>query len=673
MAKSTTAFGLVFEMLGVDKAIRRVKNLYTGVDRLSGGFEDAAENAAKLSGGLEKGKSALFGRLMKQEASRSIVQSAKAIGGLGKQMLTASGSTESLLDSFGKLIGAIPVVGPLIEGTAKVLFNMLDKFGSLVDEQTRWAQLTLDGTDGLKKMIPAISFAATEVGYTSDEFMKLSRSAGFAQDRFMELTKQTAGISYAFGVATDDAASYVKGMNAAGYSTRDVSALGDEFVDAMKKYDLKDLMQDVPEIMDMTRKSSLLLGTAMKGKVGPAVMGVAKSASIMQKVIGLTPKKALEIAKTTLGSFQELATNIAYVFTGLEDDFDPRSKRIMELFIRSGQGMRQSLSAINKAATNDMSGIAAAFEKVMEKGGRGAERMRLGMQKEFGPGFDKVLAALGPKGKQLYEKLYGPIEAGGEKLDKVGGFDKFVTEMVNGAGNLKRQTNALTEEMLSTLVKDLPETQKKMLGFFQFMKDEANKVKLVMDTTLVGKDASAAKFVEEMGNRFKPMLQDLANAIKGAIGPTFDKVTSTLSEVGGYFNSAVASFKAVAYWIRKGLSKIPGLGIMDPDEMAKNDARTALNETIGGAKTPEIRARLLAQRAAEDEADQKAKDAEKDAEDRRKQSALDNSWAGQYMRGGQRKMDVEVHVVGGRLDAIGTQKLLDARAGAESKVGPAPR
>lgn len=665
MAKSTVAFGVAFMLK--DLATKAMAKIASGFDVLSAKQKDATKASLAFGDSLSKPKVSKIVTGAKQAGS--------AFLSMGKQMLTATGSTESFVGALGDVIGAIPVVGPVIQKTASAVFTLLDSVGKLADEQSRWTANMSGGMPAMRDMIAGISTMATDVGTTSTELMGIARSMGSVSLEGAGLAQQVERMTRAFSISEVEAASYTKGMNAAGYSIKETSALGDEIVDMAKKLGLPDLMQDVPEIMEMARKSALQMGTDLKGRVGPAALGVAKSASVLTKTLGLLPKHALEVAKKTLGSFQSLSVNIENVFTGIDDDFDAGTKRLMEMSVRAGGGLKKSLSAIQKAATGDMTEIAAQFEKVMSKGGMGAKRMRLGLQKEFGPEFTKIIAAMGPKGKEMYAKVYGPLEAGGEKLDTVGGYDKFVNEMVNGAGNIKKQLASITEEFVKSIGGGLPETREKLMDFFTFMKKEANKLKEDMNTWITGKDAGTAKFMESVSAKVQPMITDMADAIKKAIGPKFDMLASGLKTVGEYFSAAVDVFSKVGYWIRKGLSKIPGLGIMDPDVMAKQDARTALNESINKATDPGVRSALMAKRSAEDRADEEAAYASELASARaaKYQPFVPPSLSAQLEAATHKKYQhLTVTVKPTRVDALGTQTLLDAREAVTRRGGLIP-
>jgi hypothetical protein len=666
MAKSTVAFGVAFMLK--DLATKAMAKIASGFDVLSAKQKDATEASLAFGDSLSKPKVSKIVTGAKQAGS--------AFLSMGKQMLTATGSTESFVGALGDVIGAIPVVGPVIQKTASAVFTLLDSVGKLADEQSRWTANMSGGMPAMRDMIAGISTMATDVGTTSTELMGIARSMGSVSLEGAGLAQQVERMTRAFSISEVEAASYTKGMNAAGYSIKETSALGDEIVDMAKKLGLPDLMQDVPEIMEMARKSALQMGTDLKGRVGPAALGVAKSASVLTKTLGLLPKHALEVAKKTLGSFQSLSVNIENVFTGIDDDFDAGTKRLMEMSVRAGGGLKKSLSAIQKAATGDMTEIAAQFEKVMSKGGMGAKRMRLGLQKEFGPEFTKIIAAMGPKGKEMYAKVYGPLEAGGEKLDTVGGYDKFVNEMVNGAGNIKKQLSSITEEFVKSIGGGLPETREKLMGFFTFMKKEANTLKEEMNTWITGKDASTAKFMESVRAKVEPMIKDLANAVKAAlvewgIAAKFDSLVEGMSKLGVIFEKVGAAIDASQYGTRKVLSAVIGSG--DPDVLAEMDAESARKNAVADSiikqKDPKIIAAMMKPEMDRARA-REAYNAE--VAQARQVSGLGMGPAIAALTDrAQKKLNVQLELINSRVDANGIYKQLDAAEASKLKATPA--
>lgn len=666
MAKSTVAFGVAFMLK--DLATKALSKIASGFDVLASKQDDATKAALAFGDSLAKPKVSKIVTGAKQAGS--------AFLSMGKQMLTATGSTESFVGALGDVIGAIPVVGPVIQKTASAVFTLLDSVGKLADEQSRWTANMSGGLPAMRDMIAGISTMATDVGTTSTELMGIARSMGTVSMEGAGLAQQVERMTRAFSLSEVEAASYTKGMNAAGYSIKETSALGDEIVDMAKKLGLPDLMQDVPEIMEMARKSALQMGTDLKGKVGPAALGVAKSASVLTKTLGLLPKHALEVAKKTLGAFQSLSVNIENVFTGIDDDFDAGTKRLMEMSVRAGGGLKKSLSAIQKAATGDMTEIAAQFEKVMSKGGMGAKRMRLGLQKEFGPEFTKIIAAMGPKGKEMYAKVYGPLEAGGDKLDTVGGYDKFVNEMVNGAGNIKKQLSSITEEFVKSIGGGLPETREKLMNFFTFMKGEANKLKEDMNTWITGKDAGTAKFMESVTATVQPLFKGLAAAVKAAfvewgIAKKFDELASAMSKAGAIFEAVGATFTTVSYWIRKGLAKV-GIG-MDPDEQAALDAESAQKNAIANRILKEKDPKIIAALRQPEMDRMRAKEAyDAEVAQARQVSGLGMGPAIAAMQDrAQKKLSIQLELINSRVDANGMYKQMDGRENSNSKAAVA--
>lgn len=666
MAKSTVAFGVAFMLK--DLATKAMAKIASGFDVLSAKQKDATEASLAFGDSLSKPKVSKIVTGAKQAGS--------AFLSMGKQMLTATGSTESFVGALGDVIGAIPVVGPVIQKTASAVFTLLDSVGKLADEQSRWTANMSGGMPAMRDMIAGISTMATDVGTTSTELMGIARSMGSVSLEGAGLAQQVERMTRAFSISEVEAASYTKGMNAAGYSIKETSALGDEIVDMAKKLGLPDLMQDVPEIMEMARKSALQMGTDLKGRVGPAALGVAKSASVLTKTLGLLPKHALEVAKKTLGSFQSLSVNIENVFTGIDDDFDAGTKRLMEMSVRAGGGLKKSLSAIQKAATGDMTEIAAQFEKVMSKGGMGAKRMRLGLQKEFGPEFTKIIAAMGPKGKEMYAKVYGPLEAGGEKLDTVGGYDKFVKEMVDGAGNIKKQLSSITEEFVKSIGGGLPETREKLMGFFTFMKDEANKLKEEMNTWITGEDASTAKFMESVRAKVEPMIKGLAGAVKAAlvewgIAEKFDSLVNGMVKLGVIFEAVGKAIDASQYGTRKVLSAVIGSG--DPDVLAEMDAESARKNAVADSiikqKDPKIIAAMMKPEMDRVRA-REAYDAE--VAQARQVSGLGMGPAIAALTDrAQKKLDVKLQLINSRVDANGIYRQLDAAEASKGIATPA--
>jgi hypothetical protein len=668
MAKGTTAFGLLFTFK--DMASRQIRSATKGVDTLSVTMEDAVQNATKLQNAFEKGKVSRFR------------QAGSAILSFGKSIASASGSTETFLGSVGDLVGAIPIVGPVIAKTGSFILGMMNRLGELRDEQNRWqVQLGTLGSDMAAFMTPLMDISNT-VGMNVTEVAKLTRSMGDASEAGIALTKSAASVAKAFKLENDEAAAFLKTTDALGVSGQTFKELSGTIIQLGQRFKLPDLMREMPEITDEVRKSSLLMGNSFDKRIQPAIKNVAKSAGILSKQLGMMPKQALQVAKGMLGQFQDLAVNMERVFTGVDDDFDERTQNLMEMFVRSGKSGADAFSAIQQAATEgDFTKLGDAFAQVMEKGGIGARRMKVQLQKTFGAEFPKIMEAAATASGKSVEEMFPT-----DKSDPAKRFDDSVNTMLQSAGNLEQKINSLADNFIKSMGGSMPSAMKKLEEGFGTILGKAGEAQGKLSDFFAGMDKPVAEGIGEMLKQYVyPFVDKAFDKIEKAIKPVFDgaiiwaqDIIRWGKELGPYLQSAVSGLKiaadilgAVGSGLRKILSWL-GLA-QSEDEVDAEKLRSSMR--YAGSGQTLSKADMEHNKAIIDrlnvKGEREAKEALAAQAVRDKEAQLRSQYmftrAGMFPR---QSVHVEMKAVG-TVDYNGTQKM-EAKKSVDMTGGPVP-
>lgn len=583
MGKGTDAFGILFELLGLTKAVKEVRALANGLDGLSQSSTDATKAAAA------------FDDTLKKEKVSKIRQAGGAIQMLGKSMLTGAGETKSLVASVSSLVGSIPVIGPLIEKTSGFLFTMLKNAGELRDAQNSWMITTGGNEDALKALTPAIRAAGDSTGASTTKVMQMTREMGMQTEAGVALANQSLEMTRAFGIAGEGSLAMTKSMNALGMASSDVKKFGGEVLQLQQQFDLPDMMSDLPELVEGVRKSSLMLGANFKDKLGPSTVGVAKAAGVLSKQLGLMPKQAMQVATDMLSQFQGLALNLDSVFTGVDDDFDDKTKKLMEMFARSGHGIEAGFEAIRKASEGDFKDIGASFKDVLMQGGDGAKRMRLLLQKSFGPQFTEVLKALGEDGEAMYNKMFPKPKDVAKPEDL---FDKSIQKMLISAGSLEDKLNGMAQKFLDGFVANSPKAAEQIEGMFKQMFAKGNTIQQGLDKMFEGMDDPMAALLKVFRkDAIEPLLAGIGNKLTEWFGPNFSTLGEKLKEGAKAFTEAVNNFRAIQAGFRDVVAKfIPG--VKTTAQMEAEDSRSSAGDErqqrFVTEKDPATRAKLRA-------------------------------------------------------------------------------
>jgi hypothetical protein len=583
MDKGTNAFGILFELLGLAKAAKEVRALSNGLD----GVAQSETDAAKAS--------VAFDDTLKKEKVSRIRQAGGAVLSLGNSMLTGAGDTKSLVASVSSLVGSIPVIGPMIEKTSGFMFTMLKKAGELRDAQNSWMITTGGNEDALKALTPAIRAAGDSTGTSSVKVLQITKAMGMQTEAGVALTHQSLEMTRAFGMVSEESLAMTKSMNALGMASLDVKKFSGEVLRLQQQFDLPEMMSDLPKLVEGVRMSSLMLGANFKDKLGPSTVGVAKAAGVLSKQLGMMPKQAMKVATDMLSQFQGLALNLDSVFTGVDDDFDDKTKKLMEMFARSGHGVEAGFEAIRKASEGDFKDIGASFKDVLMQGGDGAKRMRLLLQKSFGPQFTEVLKSLGEDGEKMYEKMFPKPKDVAKPEDL---FDKSIQKMVESAGSLETKLNRMANKFLEGFVENSPKAAEQIEKMFQQMFDKGNTIQQGLDKMFQGMDDPMAALLKVFRkDAIEPLLKGIGDKLTEWFGPNFSTLGEKLKEGAKAFTEAVDTFRAIQNGFRDVVAKfIPG--VKTTAQMAEEDSRSSAgNERqvrFQTEKDPATRAKLRA-------------------------------------------------------------------------------
>jgi hypothetical protein len=602
-----------------------------------------------------------------------IRQAGSAVLSFGKSMLSATGNTQSMVTALGDLVGAVPVIGPLINKTTGFLYTMLQRMSEVRGEQNRW-QVQLAGLNSdLSALTPQIQAISNAVGMSAVEVYKLTRSMGNLSKAGVDLVDSTAKVSRAFDIATDDAAAFLKTTDALGVAGQDFKKLGGQALIFGKQFKIPDLMAELPELADDARRSMLLLGGSFKGRITPAVQTVARAAGVLSDRLGMMPKQALKVAKGMLGQFQDLAVNLERVFTGVDDDFEQGTQDLMEMFVRSGRSGAAAFTAIQKAATDmDFTDIANAFDDVMKRGGIGARRMKAQLQKTFGPEFDTIMKGMSDEAKKNYEKMFGtPSE------DPVAVFEKSTKRMLDSADNIDAKLNAMANNFVESAAANMPAFMTQVESAFGFLLEKGAEGQKKLGEYFAKMDAPLAEgFKTAVDTYLVPAIEKLgswvAEKLSGALGP----VGADLKYAADIFSGLVGHFRRIADNFRDVMHYVSFGKIESSEQMAAKELDTIMMEQRSARAAKELeRKKASAEAEAKYEAEQAV---ERKSYNQLMESLSDEDFARavSFMKSSgyrAKAQDVRVHLgITGKTDLRGALKFEESYKTIDSTGGPVP-
>jgi hypothetical protein len=276
---------------------------------------------------------------------------------------------------------------------------------------------------------------------------------------------------------------------------------------------LPELLQDVPEIMDMVFKSGQRLGTDFRKNLQPTITNVGISAKILADKFNLLPKAATKAATTVLGQFQEMAFNVKGTMLGVEESFDPKFQTLLMMGEMVGKNFYQVSDAMNKVAeTGKWDDLSAMFAKLKEqaKGNQTAAHLIHKMRRDLGLDtvalLDSSVEALAAR-KQLAESPpLKPEEEWRKSLDTI----------MNGADAMENKIRELTNKLVTSASANMPEMMKKLEQGMGLLTTAGNEA-----TTQIG------KFFAEFD---KPMADAITNIIDTWVKPALTRTMILLKE-----------------------------------------------------------------------------------------------------------------------------------------------
>lgn len=676
MAKGTTAFGILFELK--DKASKGLRALTSSIDPLAAGLSKAKTAADGLDDALSKGK------------VKGMALAAQGLKSLGKSMLRGSGGEKGdILGSVKDLVESVPYLGPIVSKSVGFLHAMMQQIAELRGEQNRW-QVSLSGLDGdISGLTVAVGHLSGYAGEAQPHIMKLARSIGDVAEtsdemadgapRLLAWTQNILELRNAFGLTEEEAAGMTKTIRQMGVDGG-LEKFGGELLHLQKTLVLPELLQDVPEIMDMVFKSGQRLGTDFRKNLQPTITNVGISAKILADKFNLLPKAATKAATTVLGQFQEMAFNVKGTMLGVEESFDPKFQTLLMMGEMVGKNFYQVSDAMNKVAeTGKWDDLSAMFAKLKEqaKGNQTAAHLIHKMRRDLGLDtvalLDSSVEALAAR-KQLAESPpLKPEEEWRKSLDTI----------MNGADAMENKIRELTNKLVTSASANMPEMMKKLEQGMGLLTTAGNEA-----TTQIGKFFAAFD---------KPMAEGVENIIENYVKPAIRRTiawfkeqasaasidfglgsfTSDLKEVVGVFSRIAAEFRRIGNNIRDAASWVPGLGIKSAKELAAQEAESARAEQE--FEWMKQRTKVDLEHKAEWDAIKKEDDEYKEA---KKQLTEEQGWellrqevdAMNKKRAYPTARDVRamITVKGTMPDLNGASKLLDSANGAGSSGGPVP-
>lgn len=590
MAKSTTAFGLVFELK--DKASRAIRALTSGIDTLSVTTDDAAEAAQKLSNSFAQGK--LSG----------IRKAGGAIASLGKSMLSGVPTGGGVLGATKDLIESIPYLGKIVTGAVGFVGAMLKQIAELRGEQNRW-QVSLSGLNvPITDLTTRVGNLSVYAGESQQNIMKLARSLGDVQTtlvdgkpELLEWTKNILELRNGFGLTEDDAASMTRTLSQMGVDGG-LKKFGGEVLHLQKTLKLGDLLQDVPEVMGMVFRSSKLLGNDFRKSLGPMITNVALAADQLTKKFNMVPKAATKAAIGIMGQFQDMAFSLKATMLGVDEDFDPRFKTMLAMGEMVGKNFYQVSDAMKSAAEtgkwDDLSSMFMKLKAQAEAGNKTAEHYIVKMQKELGL---ETMALLdtSEEAMALRKKLEDskPLKPEDE-------WKASLKTVMDGADALEKRFEALTTKFVTSATANLPEMMKKLEGGMGLLTTAGNEATDTIGKFFAEFDKPMADAVDSIiENYVKPVINRtiawFKDAVSGAsIDFNLDRLLSDFKELSSVFGDVAAEFRRIGRNIRNVAHYLSFGKIESADEMDAKENDTLIAETKAELQMALVRQQLEA-------------------------------------------------------------------------------
>lgn len=481
---------------GVKKAAAWTKETIrskVGTDLLSRSFIDGLKQGKRFLG--------LFGR--KEEKTFL-----KGLEGVGAGVLGVARSTEDLKEGFSDLIGGIPVFGRFFVGMGKVVAAVVRNLKELEAAVTKTGVQLLGVSRKTQTFESRMREISKQFGIGEVEAIELAKSLGDVEegeDRVQKLTgtltEETVRLFRAFDMAPEEAANLMLMRKAFRVTGEDLEELGGRVLDFQRRFRIPDLLQEIPEIAEMTRRSALQLGRSFDTVLTPAVLNTGRVVAVLRDRLGISRKEGAKLAKEMIKQFQDMAFNIDAVFHGVEEDFDARTQSILELFVVAGRDAASAFEAIGKAAQGDFRDIGQAFVEVTKKNMFMGRHFGIKLMQQYGTELPKVLETFGDEAKAMYQELFGPLKKGPEAIED---FRKSQEVLLKTFEKLGDRFEQLLNAILTAFGISAPELQEE--------------TKEIFDSLL------------NLGSMGEKKIGDVAQEVSRKLGPAIQKVRMSVIE-----------------------------------------------------------------------------------------------------------------------------------------------
>jgi len=457
-------------------------------DEASAILKKVGGSAGDLASSMSAAQDAAFdfGKTL-GEQPRGLAKTRDSLAGLGKSMLGIGGNFEGvdqhaqgLISALGGIVEAIPVVGGVLAKTGGAIFSIMTRVGEVRKEVAQLEIQFLGLGNTTSDLTLEFLTLSNKFHRTQEDIMHLTNSLGTVDKDFVGTTQRALEAGKALGIADDRAGDLILTSDAFGVTKEKFADLAGSVLQFQKEFNLPALTENLPDIFDSVRRSSVALGTKFEDTVAPATQSVSMAAGILNKKMGMLPKQAAQAALQFTSSFQEMGFNIQAVFTGVEDTFNSKTDAILELFVRTKRSAGDAFDAINKAAAGSPEGfkeIGNALEDMAKSGDRSINRMRVLLVQQFGPEAQKIFENIGDAGQSAFgdqfatsvKKVRTPAEEFQATMERVlGSTDELVKGLNASANNLVNVFGTQMPESVGKLEKIMTSA----LGIFTTFEDK---------------------------------------------------------------------------------------------------------------------------------------------------------------------------------------------------------
>ncbi|HET6456163.1 MAG TPA: hypothetical protein VFI02_17295, partial [Armatimonadota bacterium] len=367
--------------------------------------------------------------------------------------------------------------------------------------------------------------------------------------------------------------------------------------------DARGAFQALPGVVEQARMSTGQFGEAITGSGDKIVKSVVGTGAVFSKVFGKDMAQAMSEAQQSFDSFTSELNTFSNVFTGMDSDFGPFSKALME----TGQNI-YDIQGIMKSGQKDPVAFAESIRGISNSLGEGSVRQKRFMEQLRRSNLDANLMTLirdeGAFAKAVEERAKVQAAANSPTVKASKAFGELSKSMLDSTLEFKSMFSNVKESLMTTLhtagvvtiLKDAFAGAKDTLASFsgaivKFIRSDQFKgwvetVKpflvpigkgiLLLGTAFAAIGSAAAGIATAIGSVFAlgaglKMASGPALKLGGIVGSSLlapfkllaPSVTATgkaFTNVGGGFKAFLGKAGGVTKWIGSLFARIPKLG-----------------------------------------------------------------------------------------------------------------